>query len=143
HDPEGQDIPHVAGRTLRDDFGIPQAKLAIVPAGITRDQVKKHKLTTNALDAKDTSSRYGAYLKRNRERFKTLDGLHWQEGDEAPCWELESLDPDVLLADLEKVIQGVLDMNLFNQEAAQQPVDEEALKAKKQKILEAAKGLMD
>jgi hypothetical protein len=141
HDPEGQDMPHVAGRTLRDDFGIPGALLDIVQAGVTRDQVRDNNLAQNALDAKDTSSRYGAYVERNRDWFEKE--LGWQEGQEAPAWELESLDPDVLLPDLEKVIKGVLDMDLFNREAQREhEEDAPALEATRRAALERLKGLV-
>lgn len=44
YDPEGELIPHDAGRRLRDDFGIPQEQVEVYKAGVTRDQIRKYPL---------------------------------------------------------------------------------------------------
>ena len=36
HDPEGEEIPQVIGRTLRDDFDVRISRLEIIKAAITR-----------------------------------------------------------------------------------------------------------
>jgi hypothetical protein len=44
YDPEGEWIPHVGGRVLRDDFGVPTENLTIIKAGVTREQIDKYDL---------------------------------------------------------------------------------------------------
>jgi hypothetical protein len=150
HDPEGQDIIQVAGRTLRDDFGMVDCTLlgdhpctegmvSIFQAGVTREQVERYDLAQDAISGKDTSSRYNAYVERNREWFESLG---WEEGEPAPVWELEALDPQHLLDDLEKVIRGVLDMQLFNSEARRETEESVELEAWRRAAQEALKGLV-
>jgi hypothetical protein len=107
HDPEGQFIPHDAGRRLRDDFGIDGAR--IFPAGVTRDQIEgrysngvRRAPLPSDNEAKPTSSQYDWYVERNN-------------GDNT-TWELEALDPENMLADLDHVIRSVIDIDLFNRE---------------------------
>ncbi len=125
-DPEGEMIPQVAGRTLRDDFRIPREDFDIVKAGVTRAQIDEYELPPMAF-AKETSS--------NRDWFVNRNG-----GDEA-VYELEALDPAVMMADLEKVIQGVLDMDLFNREAAEEQAEAAYLEAARRTATEALNGL--
>src|SRR5262249_46662451 len=87
YDPEGELIPQVCGRTLRDDFGGPGDKLTIIKAGVTREQAHKYNLPPMAF-AKETSSNRDWFVERNH-------------GDEA-VWELEALDPKAMLDDLDK-----------------------------------------
>ena len=127
YDPEGERIPHVCGCTLRDDFGLDPSKLDVIKAGVTREQIRLHKLPEMTF-AKDSSSNFGWYVDRN--------------GGETAVWELEALEPAVMLADLEKVIQGVLDMNLFNREAAVEQEEAGYLEAVRRTAAGALKGLV-
>jgi hypothetical protein len=123
-DPEGEMIPHTAGRTLRDDFRIPEADLTIIKAGVTRAQSAT---LPQMLFAKESSSNHQWFLDRN-------------DGD-GSVWELEALNPAVMLADLEKVIQSVLDMELFNREAAIEQEEAVYLDAVRRTASEALRGI--
>jgi hypothetical protein len=62
YDPEGEMIPQVGGRTLRDDFGV--TNLTIIKAGVTREQIEKYNLPPQNF-AKETSSNYDWFVERN------------------------------------------------------------------------------
>ena len=55
HDPEGEMIPQVGGRTLRDDFQVDD--VTIVKAGVTREQIEKYHLPAQNF-AKESSSNF-------------------------------------------------------------------------------------
>ena len=122
-DPEGEQIVQVAGRTLRDDFYINDVE--IIKAGVTAEQIHRHNLPPNT-DAKETSSNYDWFVDRT--------------GGEA-VYELEALNPSDMLADLEKVVQGVLDMDLFNREAEIEKQEAIYLEAVHRAAVEALKGV--
>jgi hypothetical protein len=124
-DPEGEMIPQVGGRTLRDDFGVPEHNLVIIKAGVTREQISRHNLPQQNF-AKETSSNHKWFVGRN--------------GDDS-VYELEALDPKDMLADLESVIQGVVDMDLFNKEAAIEQEEALYLEACRTTAANALKGL--
>jgi hypothetical protein len=122
-DPEGEMIPQVAGRTLRDDFHIDDVK--IIKAGVTADQIRRYNLPLNT-DAKETSSNYDWFVDRT--------------GGEA-VYELEALNPPDMLADLEKVVRGVLDMDLFNREVELEKGESAYLEAVQQAAIKALNGV--
>jgi hypothetical protein len=101
YDPEGEQIPQVGGRTLRDDFGLEPCDFDIIKAGVTRDQIEEHNLPEQNF-AKETSSNYDWFVERN-------------DGDDS-VYELEALDPADMLASLKEVIEMVLDVPAFNAE---------------------------
>jgi hypothetical protein len=100
-DPEGEQIPHVAGRVLIDDFGVDRERLQIVKAGVTRLQIDRYNLPPMAF-AKETSSNRDWFVARN-------------DGDEN-VYELEALEPAAMMADLRAAIESVIDRPLFNAE---------------------------
>jgi hypothetical protein len=122
-DPEGQLIPHDAGRRLRDDFDI--WHVDIIPAGVTRQQIEKYGLPTMNL-AKESSSNYDWFVQRN--------------GDDT-AWELEALDPADMQSDLDHVIRSVLDIGLFNQELEEEKRESAVLEAHRRTAVEALRGL--
>jgi hypothetical protein len=122
-DPEGEMIPQVGGRTLRDDFGIED--LTIIKAGVTRKQIDDYNLPPQNF-AKETSSNYDWFVERN--------------GGEA-VYELEALEPQVMLDDLDSVIRSVLDIDLFNREVAAEQGEAAYLEAARKTVAEALKGL--
>jgi hypothetical protein len=132
HDPEGQFIPHDAGRCLRDDFGID--KIRVFPAGVTRDQingiysdgVKRDPLPSDN-EAKENSSHYKWYVERN--------------GGHTTTWELEALDPRNMLADLDHVIRSVINIELFNREVEAEREEVTRLEAARRVGQEALRGL--
>jgi hypothetical protein len=124
HDPEGQFIPHDAGRRLRDDFGIDKVRVFV--AGVTREQIDRYKLPSDN-EAKPSSSHYDWYVERN-------------DGDNT-AWELEALDPPNMLADLDHVIRSVIDVELFNREVATEREEMKTLEATRRVVLNALHGL--
>jgi hypothetical protein len=97
-DPEGEMIPQVGGRTLRDDFGV--YDVDIIKAGVNAEQIKNYALPAQNF-AKESSSNHEWFVKRTGSRA---------------VYELEALEPADMLLDLENTITGVLDMELFNAE---------------------------
>jgi hypothetical protein len=126
YDPEGEMIPQVGGRTLRDDFSVDEEDLVIIKAGVTREQIEMYDLPPQNF-AKDSSSNYDWFVDRN--------------GGDDTVWELEALDPEDMLRDLEEVIQNVIDLDLFNREAAQEQQEAVYLEACRKKAAEALQGL--
>jgi hypothetical protein len=134
YDPEGEFIPHDAGRRFRDDFGI--ADPFIVKAGVTRQltypagpgscQVERYGLQPMNF-AKESSPHHAWFVQRNR-------------GDDT-VWELEALDPADMLADLDAVIRSVLDMDLFNREAAVEQEEAREIEATRRTVRDALRGL--
>jgi hypothetical protein len=128
YDPEGEQIPHVAGRTLRDDFGLKSPRLHILKAGITRDQIAEHNLPPMCF-AKESSSNHAWFVDRNN-------------GDDT-VWELEAMDPAILMEDLDLVVRSALDIDLFNREVEREREDAAYLEACHRTAFEALKGIMD
>jgi hypothetical protein len=126
YDPEGEMIPQVGGRTLRDDFGVKD--FSIIKVGVTKEQIRKYNLPSQNF-AKETSSNHDWFVQRN--------------GGDDTVWELEALRPDVLMRDLEMAIQSVLDMDLFNREMEIQKEEAEYLDTMRKAAAEAIKGLTE
>jgi hypothetical protein len=124
YDPEGELIPHDAGRRLRDDFGID--RLDVIKAGVTRAQIEAYNLPPQNF-AKETSSNYDWFAKRN--------------GGDDTVWELEALDPPDMLADLDLICRSVLDLDLFNREVEEEKAEAAYLEAARRTGREALRGL--
>jgi hypothetical protein len=124
YDPEGEMIPQVGGRTLRDDFGVDD--LTIIKAGVTREQIAKYSLPPQNF-AKETSSNYDWFVER--------------KGGRDTVYELEALNPVDMLRDLETVIQSVLDIDLFNREVRAEREESVYLEAARKRAGEALRGL--
>jgi hypothetical protein len=127
-DPEGEMIPQVAARTLRDDFGVDEGRLTIIKAGVTREQVRRYRLPPMNF-AKEWSSNFDWFVRRN--------------GGDASVYELEALDPPDMQSDLDNVLRGVLDLDLFNREVASEGQEAAYLEAARRKVREALRGLAD
>ena len=126
-DPEGEMIPHVGGRTLRDDFfEDPEAPLTIIKAGVTREQIARHRLPPQNF-AKESSSNRDWFVARN--------------GSDDAVYELEALDPPDMLRDLDDIIRSVLDLDLFNREVAREREEAAYLEAARTRAVEALRGL--
>jgi hypothetical protein len=125
-DPEGEMIPQVSGRTLRDDFGVD--KLKIIKAGVTRAQIEQYQLPVQNF-AKETSSNYDWFVRRNN-------------GDTS-VYELEALPPAQMLADLDRVIRSVIDTELFNAEVQREREESAYLEALRDRTVEALRGITD
>jgi hypothetical protein len=123
-DPEGEMIPQVGGRTLRDDFGV--RYFDIIKAGVTRTQIDNYGLPAQNF-AKETSSNHQWFVNRN--------------GGDDTVYELEALEPENMLGDLESVVQSVLDLDLFNREAAIEQEEAAYLAAVRKTAADALQGL--
>jgi hypothetical protein len=126
YDPEGERIVQVCGTTLRDDFHVPEHDLTVIKAGVTREQIERHHLPPMNF-AKESSSNFAWFVARN-------------DGDDT-VWELEALDPKVLMDDLDEVIRGVIDVELFNGEVEREQEEAAHLEATRRAVREALRGL--
>jgi hypothetical protein len=126
YDPEGEMIPQVGGRTLRDDFGVPEEDLDIIKAGVTREQIGRYDLPPQNF-AKEKSSNYDWFVARN--------------GGDNTVYELEALDPDHMLRDLDVVVRSVIDVDLFNREVEAERQEAAYLEAARARAAAALKGL--
>jgi hypothetical protein len=124
YDPEGEMIPQVGGRTLRDDFNVDAEDLEVYKAGVTREQIDHYGLEPMNF-AKEESSNRDWFVERN--------------GGDDTVYELEALDPAAMLLDLEYVIHRVLDIDLFDQEKATEADDLGELEEAREKAVEALK----
>jgi hypothetical protein len=126
-DPEGEMIPQVGGRTLRDDFfEDPDAPLTIIKAGVTCEQIDRYRLPSQNF-AKETSSNHAWFVERN--------------GGNDAVYELEALDPPDMLRDLDSTIRSVIDIDLFNREVAAERGEAAYLEAARTRAREALRGL--
>ena len=106
HDPSGLDmIRDIADRL--EEFGVsPEVR----PIGLTMTQIKKYNPPTNP--AKITDPRAGWYIK--------------QYG--AKSWEVDALNPKILHALVKKNVEGLIDMQLFEEKIKQEEIDKEKLR---------------
>jgi hypothetical protein len=126
YDPEGEMIPQVGGRTLRDDFGV--ADVTIIKAGVTRSQIERYQLPKQNF-AKESSSNHDWFVDRN-------------DGDDS-VYELEALNPQDMMDDLDNVLRDVIDIDLFNREVQAERDEAAYLEAAKKKATEALRGLAE
>jgi hypothetical protein len=127
-DPEGELIPLVGGRTLRDDFGLDEEEFKIIKSGVTRDQITKYNLPAQNF-AKEKSKSFKWFVHRN--------------GGDRTVWELEAMDPENMLNDLELDIRSVLDLDLFEREVQAEEEEIPHLEAARTIFLNALKGLVE
>jgi hypothetical protein len=125
YDPEGEWIPHVGGRTLHE-FGL-KSKVDIIKAGVTREQIERYNLPAQKF-AKEKKSKLKPW-------FRDRNG-----GDET-VYEVEALDPQHMMNDLDEVIRGVIDVDLFNGEVETEREEAAYLEACRRAAAEALKGL--
>jgi hypothetical protein len=124
-DPEGEDIPHAFARSMRDDLKIPEENIGLIKVGLTLDQVRELQLPPQT-KAKETSSRYAGFVDRY--------------GDDV--YELESAPPEWLQQQLRDAIDGIIDIDAFNQEIEAEKNDAAHLDAIRRSVLEQLRGLV-
>ena len=122
-DPDGDAISNATARSLRDDFGVEDAKIVPVRVALRPDQIKKYKLPRN-LEAKKTSKNYKKFLARHGVTYAV---------------ELEALAPEDLQAVLDDAIRHHLDVDAFNREVELERAEAAKLKSLKARILESVK----
>jgi excisionase family DNA binding protein len=108
-DPDGEEISQSLARSMRDDFGI--ENIYPIKAALTRDQTQSLNLP-KGLKAKPKSKNYDKFCEANN-------------GDD--CWEVESLSPLQLQELVRDAIEGIIDIDLLNQEIAQEKRDAQHL----------------
>ncbi len=127
-DPEGEKITVVGGQTLRDEFDINDPEPIIIKAGVTREQIERYELASDNL-AKEKSPNYQWFVEKN--------------GGDDTVWELEALDPADMMADLEKVIRKVIDVDLYNREVEVEREEAAYLEAVRTSAIEKLRGLTE
>jgi hypothetical protein len=123
-DPEGVDIPHSFGVSLRDDFDIDPDRLVIVKAALTYAQVQSMDLHEGQL-GKTEGARYGAFVEKYGER----------------CWELEAVPDATLLAIVEETIRQTIDLEAFERERQIQKNEQAELNDHRRTIKTALAGV--
>jgi hypothetical protein len=116
YDPEGLELADDAIRSLRDLWKLPVEGHRVA---VNREQIDELKLAEDFNPAKQTSSQFEKFVERT--------------GD-TKTWELESLPPDYLLAQVRAAIEANLDMDIFNRIVAQERADADKLWEIKQTI---------
>ena len=119
-DPEGDDIAHAFARSIRDDFGV--SVVEGIKVALTRDQAADLNLPP-AATAKTGSSRRKGFVERHGSDH---------------VWELEAVPPGRLQEILRQHIEGVLDMDLFQQEKEREVRDAVAIEAARYAIRQTA-----
>ncbi|NLY01908.1 MAG: hypothetical protein GXY83_37970 [Rhodopirellula sp.] len=95
HDPEGLELADDAIRSLRDQWGIPVDGCRVA---VTEEQIGELELAADFNPAKDTSSRFNAFVERS--------------GSDR-TWEVEALPPDYLVDQIRAAIEANLDMEIY------------------------------
>lgn len=119
-DPEGMDIPHAFGLSLRDDFDIDPDRLVIIKAALTHQQTQELDIHEGR-EANSESARYDAYVDAYGERV----------------WELEAVDNDVLVEIVEGTIRNTIDLDAFNDERDREYNEKGELSDHRQRALDA------
>lgn len=126
-DPEGENIPSVLGRSIRDDFGVPHRNIAVIKSALTSEQVQSLDNLHEGQLAKEDSSRYKQFVEEHGKR----------------CWELEALDPNVLRELVESTIRKIVDLDLFEIEVEKEKEERRELDEHKYKALEELRYLYE
>jgi hypothetical protein len=124
-DPEGVDIPHAFGVSLRDDFHIDSDQLVVIKAALTYAQVQQLDLHEGQFAKKD-GARYKAFVQKYGTR----------------CWELEAVDTKILRATVEARIRRVLDLAAFERELEIQRTEQQQLNEHRQAVMKALAGII-
>jgi hypothetical protein len=117
-DPAGMTIAESFGRSLRDDFGIPECDLVCHKAALTIEQVEalnlppRMEVKMSASTAAEYVRRYGRYV-----------------------WELEAVPPPKLQEILRGAISSVLDLDRLNAERRQEQQDAATLHGWRRAVL--------
>lgn len=119
YDPEGLDLADDAVRTLRDLWSIPVDYHRVA---VNREQIEDLGLAEDFNPAKDTSSRFNAFVERTG-------------GDET--WELEALPPQYLQDQVREAILANLDVEIYEQTVEREEEDAEELQRIREEIVES------
>jgi hypothetical protein len=118
-DPDGDEIAHSFARSMRDDFDIENIHAHRV--AVTKEQITRLKLSVKQTAKKGSS---------NYEKFVTKHGGK-------VVFELEAIPPKELQTILRKVIDAVINFDLFNQEKVQEQTEQLKLREYRTIAMEA------
>jgi hypothetical protein len=118
-DPAGQTIAESFGRSLRDDFGVPENRLSVIKAALTMDQIVSMGLPP-AMEVKKMAPTAKDFMKKHGNNV----------------WELEAVSPAVLIELVEDVLHGVMDFDLINAEKQKHKEDAARLSAYRKAVLQ-------
>jgi hypothetical protein len=96
-DPSGQLISQAFAESIVRDFDVDEGRVHAYQVALTSEQVRQYKLPPDML-AKESSATI--------KTFKTRHGIY--------AYELEALDPPILINILDQKIRSVLNIDLFN-----------------------------
>lgn len=116
YDPEGLELVDDAVRKLRDLWNVPIDGHRVA---VTQDQIDELQLAEDFNPAKESSSRFRAFVERT--------------GGEK-TWELEALPPDYLIEQVKAAIESNMNMDIFRQVVEQEREDAGKLWHIKQRI---------
>jgi ParB-like nuclease domain len=125
YDPEGEMIVQAAGRTLHE-LGVEECDLTVIKAAVTRVQIEKYDLPEQNF-AKESSSNYDWFVARNK-------------GDDS-VYELEAMQPEIMLRELDAIICSVIDLDLFEREVQAETEEAAYLEAMQKTVAELLKGI--
>jgi len=121
-DPDGEEIAASFARSVRDDFNI--VNIHPIKVALNGDQIKKYKLPP-FMEAKAGSKRSAGFVDKHGKNV----------------WELEALPSATLAQIVREAIVSVLDMDLFEKEQQAERDDAVRLKAVRENVQEALKGM--
>jgi hypothetical protein len=105
-DPDGDEIAESFVRSVRDDFGIGEVTGSKIL--LRADQAKEWSLPPNAMEAKESSSRFSKFFKKYNSK---------------QVFELEAVAPLQMQEAIEKSIRSAIDLNAFEQEVQKEKQD--------------------
>lgn len=117
-DPAGQTIASSLGRSLRDDFGVPEERLTVLKAALNKEQVERLGLP-RSMEVKHKAS--------TAKNFKEEHGNY--------VWELEAISPEALIELVEDALHSVLDINLVNAEKQKERDDNSRIAAFRKAVI--------
>lgn len=104
HDPEGMDMPAAFKKYLMHDHSV---DVDVIRAAVTDVQIEKYNLPPDA-EAKVSSCRYNKYVKRYGTKV----------------WELDSMEPEILVQEVEQACRSVMDVDALNAALEQEKQDD-------------------
>jgi hypothetical protein len=117
-DPAGDAIAEDLVKSFRRDFGL--EKIEVYKAGLTFEQVQQYELPPSG-EANKKSPTYRKYV----ERYGTTK-----------AWECEAMAPADLANELERAVDRVIDIDLYNRELAAEEADSAQIIAVREKANE-------
>lgn len=120
HDPDGIEMPKSLVKYMEADLG---TKPRIIRAAVNTEQIERFNLIPD-MRAKDTSTRFPEYIK---------------ETGKAEAWEIDSMDPDILISEMLKACKSIIDTNVFNAAMEQEKEDDIRLAMYRSSVLEFMK----